>query len=151
MANTRSLTHWSRPGIEPSSSWIPVEFFSAAPQWELLGCVLIKLSLQKHVRSWIEPGGSYFVDPCSRPSQEKKNTHSLLHLEWRFNLQGVCRHLMPYGNFPMNSRLEPLVFFFFPTNKYTLFVPLRVELEIQTLTSFFKFYFFNFFLSFCLF
>ena len=32
--NARSLTHWVRPGIEPASSWIPVRFISAAPQWE---------------------------------------------------------------------------------------------------------------------
>ena len=29
------LTHWARPGIEPSSSWILVGFVSAAPQSEL--------------------------------------------------------------------------------------------------------------------
>ena len=33
--NTRSLTHWARPGIDPASSWILVGFISAAPQWEL--------------------------------------------------------------------------------------------------------------------
>ena len=33
--NTRSLTHWVRPGIEPASSWIPVRFVSAKPLWEL--------------------------------------------------------------------------------------------------------------------
>ena len=32
--NTRSLTHWARPGIEPASLWILVRFISAAPQWE---------------------------------------------------------------------------------------------------------------------
>ena len=34
--NTRSLTHWTRPGIEPASSWILVGFLTAKPQWELL-------------------------------------------------------------------------------------------------------------------
>ena len=34
--NTRALTHWVRPGIKPESSWIPVEFISIEPQWELL-------------------------------------------------------------------------------------------------------------------
>ena len=37
--STRSLTHWERPGIEPSSSWILIRFVSTAPQldlqWEL--------------------------------------------------------------------------------------------------------------------
>ena len=34
--NTRSLTHWARPGIEPSSSWMLVGFTSTVPQRELL-------------------------------------------------------------------------------------------------------------------
>ena len=33
--NTRSLTHWARPGIKPATSWFLVGFISAAPQWEL--------------------------------------------------------------------------------------------------------------------
>ena len=33
--NAKSLTHWVRPGIKPSSSWILVGFVSAAPQQEL--------------------------------------------------------------------------------------------------------------------
>ena len=33
--NTRSLSHWVRPGIEPVSSWILVRFVSALPQWKL--------------------------------------------------------------------------------------------------------------------
>jgi len=31
-----SLTHWARPGIEPTTSWFLVGFVSAAPWWELL-------------------------------------------------------------------------------------------------------------------
>ena len=34
-SNTRSLTHRVRPGIEPASSWILVEFVTAEPRWEL--------------------------------------------------------------------------------------------------------------------
>ena len=34
-SNARSLTHWSRPGIEPASSWMPVRFVSTVPRWEL--------------------------------------------------------------------------------------------------------------------
>ena len=34
--NARSLAHWARPGIKPTSSWILVRFISAAPWWELL-------------------------------------------------------------------------------------------------------------------
>ena len=33
--NARSLTHWVRPGIDPPSSWIVVEFVTAEPQQEL--------------------------------------------------------------------------------------------------------------------
>ena len=32
--NAGSLTHWARPGIEPVSSWILVEFITTEPQWE---------------------------------------------------------------------------------------------------------------------
>ena len=35
-SNSGSLTQWSRPGIEPASSWIPVRFISSEPRWELL-------------------------------------------------------------------------------------------------------------------
>ena len=40
--NTRSLTHWARPGIEPVSSWILVRFVFAEPQQELLVFFLLK-------------------------------------------------------------------------------------------------------------
>ena len=33
--NTGCLTHWARPGIEPSTSWFLVGFISAVPKWEL--------------------------------------------------------------------------------------------------------------------
>ena len=33
-SNTRSLTHWARPGIEPVSSWILARFISAEPHRE---------------------------------------------------------------------------------------------------------------------
>ena len=35
-SNARSLTHWVRPGIEPSTSWFLVSFVSAVPWRELL-------------------------------------------------------------------------------------------------------------------
>ena len=35
--NTRSLTHWARPGLEPASSWMPVRFVPTEPRQELLG------------------------------------------------------------------------------------------------------------------
>ena len=33
--NSRSLTQWARPGIEPAFSWILAGFISAEPQQEL--------------------------------------------------------------------------------------------------------------------
>ena len=35
-SNTRSLTHWVRTGIKPTTSWFLVRFVSTAPRWELL-------------------------------------------------------------------------------------------------------------------
>ena len=37
-SNTRPLTHWERPGIEPASSWILVRFISSEPWRELQVC-----------------------------------------------------------------------------------------------------------------
>ena len=34
-SNLGSLTHWTRPGIEPTFSWIVVRFVPTVPQWEL--------------------------------------------------------------------------------------------------------------------
>ena len=36
-SNARSLTHWARPGIKPTSSWILVGFISAEPSRNPLG------------------------------------------------------------------------------------------------------------------
>ena len=33
--NARSLTHWTRPGIDPTSSWMLVRFVIAELRWEL--------------------------------------------------------------------------------------------------------------------
>ena len=33
--NAGSLTHWARPGIEPTSSWVLVGFITAEPRQEL--------------------------------------------------------------------------------------------------------------------
>ena len=44
--HTRSLIHWVRPGMEPTSLWILVRFITAEPQWELpVELILISLSL----------------------------------------------------------------------------------------------------------
>ena len=41
--NAGSLTHWGRPGIEPTSSWILVRFISPLPRWELLNSVIFNV------------------------------------------------------------------------------------------------------------
>ena len=33
--NARSLTHWARPGTEPTFLWILVGFITTVPQWEI--------------------------------------------------------------------------------------------------------------------
>ena len=35
MAMSDHLTHWARPGIKPTSSWILVRLITAEPRWEL--------------------------------------------------------------------------------------------------------------------
>ena len=40
--NARSLTHWARPGIKPSPSWMLVRFISAEPWQELQAIFLIQ-------------------------------------------------------------------------------------------------------------
>ena len=34
-SHARSLTHWARSGIEPTTSWFLVRFISTVPRWEL--------------------------------------------------------------------------------------------------------------------
>ena len=36
MATPDPLTHWTRPGIEPTSTWILVRFITTEPRWKLL-------------------------------------------------------------------------------------------------------------------
>ena len=47
--NTGSLTHWTRPGIEPTTSRVLVRFISAAPQWEVPYHTLIHSSVEGHL------------------------------------------------------------------------------------------------------
>ena len=55
-SNTRSLTPWARPGIEPTTSWLLVGFISGAPQWELPPKTVIFESYRGHnypgITSW---------------------------------------------------------------------------------------------------
>ena len=42
LGNSRSLTHWVRPGIEPTSSWILVKFLT---RWATMGSPRLNLDL----------------------------------------------------------------------------------------------------------
>ena len=50
-SNTRSLTHWVRPGVEPGTSWFLVGFVSDTPWWELHSTDLMKDILGVRFRS----------------------------------------------------------------------------------------------------
>ena len=72
--NTRSLTHWRKPGMEPESSWMPVKFVTLEPQRKFLR-VLCYACCRKSLEIWIwKRQGSFFkeVQPV-RESAEEKN------------------------------------------------------------------------------
>ena len=49
--STRSLTCWTRPGVEPTSSWILVGFLSSEPQgelWKIHILIKVKIVLTAH-------------------------------------------------------------------------------------------------------
>ena len=50
-SNTRSLTHWTRPGIKPESSRILVRFIFTEPHWELPLSTPSNSYSQMHLRS----------------------------------------------------------------------------------------------------
>ena len=64
--NARSLIHWARPGIEPTTSWFLVGFVSAVPWQELWNmyslilvarfyeCPLVKLNMFKSAVSFLD-------------------------------------------------------------------------------------------------
>ena len=39
-SNMESLSHWTRPGMEPATSWFLVGFISAEPRWDRLLSVI---------------------------------------------------------------------------------------------------------------
>ena len=55
--NARSLTQWMRPGMEPSSSWMPVRFVSAETWWELRKKNFFKLNSEMESRKVVIRGG----------------------------------------------------------------------------------------------
>ena len=77
--NVRSLTHWARPGIGPTTSWFLVGFVFTAPRWELQNIVcytslcIMQMSEQGHI--------NYFIinvtGPCVSFSQRISATYKL--------------------------------------------------------------------------
>ena len=63
-SNARSLAHWVRLGIEPTSSWILVWFVTTEPQWELL-------SLKTFLTFSVDYNTSFHMicSSCSHPKQ----------------------------------------------------------------------------------
>ena len=89
-SNMGSLTHWARPGILHTSSWILVGFVSAMPQWELpctipiarLYLILSFPSLSPTVlpASSIRPkvwSPGQHLGPCQRPDFPRSGAHQL--------------------------------------------------------------------------
>ena len=46
-SNTESLTHWAKPGIEPTSSWILVGFVTSEP-WQELPLITLFCELERN-------------------------------------------------------------------------------------------------------
>ena len=68
--NTRSLTHWAKPGIEPATSWFLVRFISTTPRQELSSClfyeymyskIVIKKSIYQNPKTSILPILEYLL------------------------------------------------------------------------------------------
>ena len=79
-SNTGSLTHWARPGIEPTTSWFPVGFVS---HWAMTGTPGKLLMASFEVPDTAVPEGSsaYFG-----ATQE----HESMHFLWFPHLLFVC-------------------------------------------------------------
>ena len=63
-SSARSLTHWVRPGLEPSNSWILVRFVSAEPQWELLILPSLLRAVLGSQHRWREGPGISHIPPA---------------------------------------------------------------------------------------
>ena len=89
--NTRSLTHWAKPGMVPKSSWILVRFITAESQQELCWLVFIHFPTKElnHLIS------RYLIDICEWSHQNQ--------------LTKVC---MGYSKFHMSNRGYFFFFFF---------------------------------------
>ena len=78
-SNARSLTHWGRPGIKPTTSWFLVGFINnwatMVTPWRTSLNTLLKFPIQK---VWDEAGNFAFL------------TSSLMSLVWRPDFENHC-------------------------------------------------------------
>ena len=58
-SNARSLTHWARPGIEPTTSWLLVGFVYAAPQQEFQSFCFVDSILSYFALLCFKPGDPF--------------------------------------------------------------------------------------------
>ena len=75
-SNAGSLTHWTRPGFEPASSWLLVGFISTAPQQEFPSYMGFFVCL--HPGMWNFPGQE--SNPCHRGDQSHSSECWILNL-----------------------------------------------------------------------
>ena len=117
--NTRFLTHWVRPGIEPMSSWTLVRFISTETQWELpifyLDCIRIRfadcLEKQKYFQLLGKPFGN--VSWNSLMSTFARVEYQLLflnqvcglHSPWSLQTQSLGLHMGWSMGFSMHFHL----------------------------------------------
>ena len=100
--NARSLTHWARPGIEPTTSWFLVGFVSAAPGQEFLpypfqyGHFLSQPLCRSHSTSfWISLRENRSMCTCIFIESMRGRTFmSLLSPSWTFPYLTVCNYIL---------------------------------------------------------
>ena len=117
-SNTRSLTHWVRPGIEPASLSILVGFLSAEPRNSLERFWMFPLQPCLRILEYVTE-----VDPKSKSKKKKKKSHPcykwLSHsIHWMVSgphettycaVTNTMRYLfcmVPLGNWPWHSCLN---------------------------------------------
>ena len=125
-SNARSFTHWEKPGIGPTSSWILVGFITAEPQWGLRLWVLNMSITDKPCSFWYQ----WFAFKTSEAvTQRSLNCCSLTNL---------CLHNRPDASHHSfkNMRTQTKGLFFFP------FPPRFGNISLK-LASFLCFFFFT--------
>ena len=71
-SNTRSLTHWARPRVEPTSSWMQVRLVTAELPWELLPC--FKFNRTDRLEPGLQPLSSIYTWTLKEYYNLKRNS-----------------------------------------------------------------------------